>query len=39
MLESYDNFCLFCHIDSSAKKMDGFAFFIYFTFKGQLAKL
>ncbi|ORX35903.1 hypothetical protein BD324DRAFT_581368 [Kockovaella imperatae] len=32
-IKSYDIFCLFCHIDSSAKKTDAFAFFIYFTFK------
>jgi len=32
-LRSYDNFCLFCHIDNSTKRADDFAFFIYFTFK------
>ncbi|RSH92426.1 hypothetical protein EHS25_008841 [Saitozyma podzolica] len=32
--QNYDNFCLFCQIDSSAKKTDNFAFFIFFTFKG-----
>ncbi|KAK1921818.1 putative vacuole protein [Papiliotrema laurentii] len=32
-LKSYDNFCLFCRIDSSTKKTDKMAFFIYFTFK------
>ncbi|WRT64524.1 uncharacterized protein IL334_001456 [Kwoniella shivajii] len=31
---SYDNFCLFCHIEGSTKKKDDFAFFIFFTFKG-----
>ncbi|WVR04843.1 hypothetical protein IAU60_001855 [Kwoniella sp. DSM 27419] len=32
--KSYDNFCLFCHIEGSTKKKDDFAFFIFFTFKG-----
>ncbi|OXG14400.1 vacuolar protein [Cryptococcus neoformans Tu259-1] len=31
---SYDNFCLFCQIESSSKKKDDLAFFIFFTFKG-----
>ncbi|WWC86643.1 uncharacterized protein L201_001520 [Kwoniella dendrophila CBS 6074] len=31
---SYDNFCLFCHIEGSTKKKDDFAFFVFFTFKG-----
>ncbi|WVQ79839.1 hypothetical protein IAT38_001939 [Cryptococcus sp. DSM 104549] len=31
---SYDNFCLFCQIESSTKKKDDFAFFVFFTFKG-----
>jgi Na+/H+ antiporter NhaC len=35
-LKSYDNFCLFCHINNSTKKKDDFAFFIFFTFKGEL---
>nr|ODN92977.1 vacuolar protein [Cryptococcus depauperatus CBS 7855] len=30
---SYDNFCLFCQIESSTKKKDSVAFFIFFTFK------
>lgn len=30
---SYDNFCLFCHIENSTKPQDGFAFWIFFTFK------
>ncbi|KAK8847653.1 hypothetical protein IAR55_005512 [Kwoniella newhampshirensis] len=30
---SYDNFCLFCQIESSSKKKDDFAFFVFFTFK------
>jgi len=33
MVESYDNFCLFCRINNSTKKTDDFAFFVYFTFK------
>ncbi|CCM04824.1 uncharacterized protein FIBRA_07017 [Fibroporia radiculosa] len=33
-LRSYDHFCFFCHISSSTKKMDDFAFFVFFTFKG-----
>lgn len=33
-IENYDNFCLFCHIDSSTKRKDDFAFWIFFTFKG-----
>lgn len=33
---SYDNFCLFCQIESSSKKKDDLAFFIFFTFKGKL---
>lgn len=32
-LRSYDHFCFFNHISSSTKKMDDFAFFIFFTFK------
>ncbi|EIW71060.1 hypothetical protein TREMEDRAFT_42550 [Tremella mesenterica DSM 1558] len=32
--KSYDNFCLFCYIDASAKRKDDFAFWIFFTFKG-----
>lgn len=32
---SYDNFCLFCQIESSSKKKDDLAFFIFFTFKGK----
>jgi len=31
---SYDHFCFFCHIEDSTKKKDDFAFFIFFTFKG-----
>ncbi|WVQ75781.1 hypothetical protein IAR50_005414 [Cryptococcus sp. DSM 104548] len=31
--KNYDNFCLFCQIESSTKKKDDFAFFIFFTFK------
>jgi hypothetical protein len=31
---SYDHFCFFCHINDSTKKKDDFAFFIFFTFKG-----
>lgn len=34
-VENYDNFCLFCHIDSSTKRKDDFAFWIFFTFKGE----
>ena len=34
-IKSYDNFCLFCRIDSSTKKEDKIAFFVYFTFKGE----
>lgn len=32
---SYDHFCFFCQINNSKKKKDEFAFFIFFTFKGQ----
>lgn len=35
---SYDNFCLFCQIESSSKKKDDLAFFIFFTFKGEFSK-
>jgi hypothetical protein len=31
---SYDHFCFFDHISNSTKKMDDFAFFVFFTFKG-----
>ncbi|ODO07757.1 hypothetical protein I350_03335 [Cryptococcus amylolentus CBS 6273] len=31
--KNYDNFCLFCQIESSTKKKDDFAFFIFFAFK------
>lgn len=34
-LGSYDHFCFFCHINDSTKKKDDFAFFIFFTFKGE----
>ena len=33
---SYDHFCFFCQIENSTKKKDDFAFFIFFTFKGDL---
>ncbi|KZT60173.1 hypothetical protein CALCODRAFT_492758 [Calocera cornea HHB12733] len=33
-LRSYDHFCFFCQIANSTKRMDEFAFFIFFTFKG-----
>lgn len=33
-LKSYDHFCFFCQINSSRKKKDEFAFFVFFTFKG-----
>ncbi|PCH41272.1 hypothetical protein WOLCODRAFT_24623 [Wolfiporia cocos MD-104 SS10] len=33
-LRSYDHFCFFNHISSSTKRMDDFAFFVFFTFKG-----
>ncbi|KAH9943337.1 uncharacterized protein BXZ73DRAFT_40318 [Epithele typhae] len=32
-LRSYDHFCLFDHISASTKRMDDFAFFVFFTFK------
>jgi hypothetical protein len=31
---SYNHFCFFSTIESSTKKKDDFAFFIFFTFKG-----
>lgn len=33
--ESYDTFCFFCQISNSTKKKDEFAFFCFFTFKGE----
>ncbi|KAI0921324.1 hypothetical protein AcV5_001050 [Taiwanofungus camphoratus] len=33
-LRSYDHFCFFSHISNSTKRMDDFAFFVFFTFKG-----
>ncbi|EJU06523.1 hypothetical protein DACRYDRAFT_19639 [Dacryopinax primogenitus] len=33
-LRSFDHFCFFCQIANSTKRMDEFAFFIFFTFKG-----
>ena len=30
---SYDHFCFFNHISDSTKRMDDFAFFVFFTFK------
>lgn len=35
-LKKYDNFCLFCKISKQNKKKDKLAFFIFFTFKGEL---
>lgn len=35
-MKSYDHFCFFCQINSSRKKKDEFAFFVFFTFKGML---
>jgi len=32
-LRSYDHFCFFSRINNSTKKMDDFAFFVFFTFK------
>ncbi|KAI0832536.1 hypothetical protein BC628DRAFT_1508593 [Trametes gibbosa] len=32
-LRSYDHFCFFNHIAASTKRMDDFAFFVFFTFK------
>ncbi|KAI0774381.1 hypothetical protein C8Q74DRAFT_1368862 [Fomes fomentarius] len=32
-LRSYDHFCFFNHISASTKRMDDFAFFVFFTFK------
>jgi len=32
-LRSYDHFCFFNHIANSTKRMDDFAFFVFFTFK------
>lgn len=32
-LGSYDHFCFFSHISDSTKRMDDFAFFVFFTFK------
>jgi len=32
-LRSYDHFCFFDHISNSTKRMDDFAFFVFFTFK------
>ncbi|KAK7695488.1 hypothetical protein QCA50_000124 [Cerrena zonata] len=32
-LRSYDHFCFFNHISNSTKRMDDFAFFVFFTFK------
>ncbi|OBZ76906.1 hypothetical protein A0H81_03994 [Grifola frondosa] len=32
-LGSYDHFCFFNHIAASTKRMDDFAFFVFFTFK------
>ncbi|KAI0347367.1 hypothetical protein BDW22DRAFT_1481012 [Trametopsis cervina] len=32
-LRSYDHFCFFDHISASTKRMDDFAFFVFFTFK------
>ncbi|KAI0796568.1 hypothetical protein C8Q75DRAFT_871232 [Abortiporus biennis] len=32
-LRSYDHFCFFKHIADSTKRMDDFAFFVFFTFK------
>lgn len=32
-LRSYDHFCFFSHISDSTKRMDDFAFFVFFTFK------
>jgi len=32
-LRSYDHFCFFNHISDSTKRMDDFAFFVFFTFK------
>lgn len=32
-LGSYDHFCFFNHISDSTKRMDDFAFFVFFTFK------
>lgn len=37
-LRSYDHFCFFCQINNSKKKKDEFAFFIFFTFKGESSK-
>jgi hypothetical protein len=36
-LRSYEHFCFFCQINNSKKKKDEFAFFIFFTFKGERA--
>lgn len=33
-LRSYDHFCFFDHISNSTKRMDDYAFFVFFTFKG-----
>jgi len=32
-LRSYDHFCFFNHISNSTKRIDDFAFFVFFTFK------
>lgn len=32
-LRSYDHFCFFSHISNSTKRIDDFAFFVFFTFK------
>lgn len=34
-LKSYDHFCFFSQINNSKKKKDEFAFFVFFTFKGE----
>ncbi|KAJ3488746.1 hypothetical protein NLI96_g2638 [Meripilus lineatus] len=33
-LRSYDHFCFFKNISASKKRMDNFAFFVFFTFQG-----
>ena len=33
---SYDHFCFFERINNSTKRMDDFAFFVFFTFKSNL---
>lgn len=37
-MKSYDHFCFFSQINNSKKKKDEFAFFVFFTFKGEFER-